>query len=643
MDNIILSGMLTDFSEKYELSSESPDRQFEKFANFCLLKTDHYDSFDFDKVATGDCMGVDGVAVIINGVIVNELDDAQAFTKTQFDAKFFFSQVKTSSSLDTGDVLKFLAVVRAFFGRDISVVPPELHGAFEIKSLIYSRAAKMRQPPTVELAYVYSGRYEPNSSHASTQIEVEVNGLKAMPYLFSDVTCRVCDGEAMARLYRETQNDIQKEISFQRHVALPPIQGARAAYLGVVSCKDYVRMIEKDNRDLNKGIFFDNVRDYLGGGNPVNQEIAKTINDPDERNQFAILNNGVTIVAKNVIPSGDNFKISRFQVANGCQTSNVLFSNRDTLTDDMYITVKLIETSDVDLSGKVIETTNSQSQVTKEAFATIRPYHRSIEDFFTAMRSTGFSYNYERRPHQFDGRDDIRENSIVTTPSLIKSFISVVLEEPHKVHYYYGRLLSEYNSNKSSELFAADDYPGLYFASHHIVSRVKQLCGKQRDLYDWAFHLALLVKKQVAPVLKKEVALDDKKFLQILRRIDQSMEEAFQHSVGVLRRLSPSRNHNRLPEVTDRLLHDLGRSVLAARKTGAVASTRPEKTSRADGRYVGQLISVDHTNGTAELKYGPYSVKIALAELDLEKLRVGSRVQFIIRGGDVSVDPQSLQ
>lgn len=107
----------------------------------------------------------------------------------------------------------------------------------------------------------------------------------------------------------------------------------------------------------------------------------------------------------------------------------------------MYITVKLIETSDIDLSGKVIATTNSQSMVTKEAFATIRPYHRNLEDFFNAMRSTGYSYYYERRTHQYDDRDDIRQNHIVSAPSLIKSFVSVALEEPHKVHYYYGTLL----------------------------------------------------------------------------------------------------------------------------------------------------------------------------------------------------------
>ena len=154
-------------------------------------------------------------------------------------------------------------------------------------------------------------------------------------------------------------------------------------------------MIRKENGELNKGLFFENVRDFLGTQNPVNEDIAKTIHNPDERDRFAILNNGVTVVAKSVTPSGDTFRISQFQVVNGCQTSHVLFNNSDDITQDMYLTVKLIETSDVDLSGQIIATTNSKSLVTKEAFATIRPYHRVVEDFFNAMRSYNYKYYYE--------------------------------------------------------------------------------------------------------------------------------------------------------------------------------------------------------------------------------------------------------
>lgn len=640
MDNIILSGMLKDFVQRHELIDEPTDRQFEKFANYCLLKTDHYDSFEFDKVGTGDCLGVDGVAVSIGGVIVDELEDARLFTKAQFDAKFVFAQAKTSSRFDLGDFLKFVATVKVFFGSDISAVPSELHKAFSIKQLIYERAAKLRQPPTVELSYVYAGRFELHGSLIEKQIEREIQSLRDMPYLFSEVTWHVHDGDAIAKLYRETQNDIQREVSFQRHVALPPIRGARAAYLGVVSCKDYVRIVQKENGELNKGLFFENVRDFLGSDNPVNEEIAKTIHDADERDRFAILNNGVTIVAKNVTPSGDNFKLSQFQVVNGCQTSHVLFNSRDSLSDDMYITVKLIETSDVDLSGKVIATTNSQSLVTKEAFATIRPYHRELEDFFNAMRSSGYRYYYERRPHQYDDRDEIRQNFIVSAPSLIKSFVSVALEEPHKVHYYYGTLLLEYNRNRSSELFSEDDYPGLYFAAHHICSRTRTIATRDKELNEWSFHLALLVKKQIAPELKKGATLTDKKFLEMMRRIDENFDEAFHLSAAALKKFKLPNNQNRIPEVTKKLLNQTtgeGRIVL---KPEIKIKPQPASLvipSISEGNYVGIVQSIDTKNRRISVKYGPYNIEGNADSADALSASIGSRVPFTVKKNIVSI------
>lgn len=637
MDNIILSGMLRDFAQRHDLVDDPVDKQFEQFSNYCLLKTDHYDSFDFEKVSTGDCIGIDGVAVTIGDVIIDELEDAQLFTKGQFEAKFFFTQAKTSSKFDLGDFLKFIATVKLFFGKDKDAVPPQLHNAFELKKHIYERAAKLRKLPTAELSYVYTGRFELGGTQIEKQIESEIDSLRRLPYTFSDVTWHVHDGDSIARLYRETKNDVQKAILFQRHIALPKIRGTQAAYLGVVGCKDYVRLIQKENGELNKGLFFENVRDFLGSANPVNEEIARTIHNTDERDRFAILNNGVTVVAKNVVPSGDNFELSQFQVVNGCQTSHVLFNNRDTLTDDMYITVKLIETSDVDLSGKVIATTNSQSQVTKEAFATIRPYHRSLEDFFDAMRSTGYGYYYERRPHQYDDRDDIHQNFIVSAPSLIKSFVSVVAEEPHKVHYYYGRLLIEYNKNRSSELFAEGDYPGIYFASHHIASRARSLAFKDRYLSQWGFHIAFLIKKMLAPELKKGTLMNDRRFFDVLDRINAGFDAAYRTAAQVVKSMKLYPNQNRFHEVTAAMVKELAKATPSAPRTSSTpARTTPPPKPEAllqEGNYIGLVESVDLSTKIIGLKYGPYQLSGKPKNDRALQLSPGSRAPFSIRNG----------
>jgi hypothetical protein len=347
------------------------------------------------------------------------------------------------------------------------------------------------------------------------------------------------------------------------------------------------------------------------------------------------LNNGVTIVASRVEPSDDVFQISKFQVVNGCQTSHVLYKNRAQLSDEMFITVKLIETSDIDLYGRIIATTNSQSQVTKEAFATIKPYHKILEDFFNAMRGPGYEFYYERRPHQFDEREDIQQNSIVSAPSLIKCFVSVVMEEPHKVHYYYGRLLEEYNRKNTSEIFAESDYPGLYFASNLIVAKVRSAIGRQAQLGSWVFQLGMLIKKQIAPELRKGVALRDQKFLQLLGRIEDGFSEAFVRAVEVLKRTDLSNEQNRFPEASKLLLDALR---LLTPKTGQPSPmANASRFKLADGRYIGVVTTLESKLRTASIEYGPFVVNACCELLPSDALRTGVRVKFSVRGANVQV------
>lgn len=633
MDNIILKGMLNDFVSRFELSAESVDLQFEKFLNYCLLNEDYYDSFDFEKVATGKCLGIDGLAIALGGVIVDDLEASEAFTKAQFDVEFIFVQAKTSRKFNFGDFLKFISTVKIFFGDNNSAIPLELKNSYKIKNLIYSRASKLRNLPKLKVVYGYTGEFDLAETGLEPRIESEIQQIRDIPYKFSEVSWRIYDGGEIEDLYREAHNEIQHKISFQRHIALPPINGVKSTYLGVIKCTDFVLLITKKNGEINKGLFVGNVRDFLGARNPVNSEIERTLNASDEKERFAILNNGVTIVAKKVTPSGDTFELSQFQIVNGCQTSHVLFNNSSLLNEEMYLSVKLIETSDLDISGSIIATTNSQSQVTKEALATIRPYHRRLEDFFNAMRSTGYEYYYERRPHQYDDYSGITQKQVVSAPGLIKSYISVVLEEPHKVHYYYGQLLQEYNKNEGSELFSKDDHPGMYFLSHHIASKIKDKVDKDKDLKDWLFHLALLIKIQIASQLKKGKAINDKSFLEILKHIDTEFDSAYSKAASIIQGANLESNANRLPSTTNSLIHKL----MTNSETHKIPIVQKKPTEKepsfADGQYIGIVSTIDDQGNACQLNYGPYSLHAAVDEEFRGKLAIGNRVAFNIKSG----------
>ena len=551
MNNITLTSMLREFSNKNSLDS-SESLSFEKFTTHSILANEYHDSFEIESAGTGECVGVDAVAIAVSDILIYSTEAAKSLTAGQFDASFSFIQAKTSSSLDLGDYLKFLQTVFVFFTEGLESQPEELKNAFLIKEHIYSKAAKFRAQPELRLHYVYTGDGEVNSI-LSTQINSLVNQIRSLPYRFSKVTSKVIGATELASLYKESLNRITKSLMFQRHVALPKLESATAAYLGVSSCLDYIELLKNHDGNINKGLFYDNVRDFLGAENSVNKDIEGTIKSQSQRNLFSVLNNGVTLVARKVVPSGDRFEISGFQVVNGCQTSHVLFNNRDHVTQDMYLTVKLIETDDVDLSSSVIKATNSQSIVLREAFATIKPYHRRLEDFFRAMNEHGHRFFYERRPHQYDDDDAVTRSEVVSAPLLIKSFVSVALEQPHKVHFYYGQILRDYNSESTTLVFDDSHHPGLYFVSHVIASKCKDIAIRNK-VGRLSYHLALLVKKLIGINLNTNDKLSDNVILKLLDKINTEFDAAANEALIALTEVNFGENDHMIAEKTTALL-----------------------------------------------------------------------------------------
>lgn len=629
MNNITLSSMLNEFSTKNSLTDKDT-LCFEKFASYSLLANDYYDSFDQDLVGTGNCVGVDAVAIAISDVLVYTQEAAKSLTTGQFDACFNFIQAKTSSNLDLGDYLKFLQTVSVFFSGGENDQPDELKNAYRIKAHIYSKAAKFRALPILNLRYVYTGEGRSVNSTIQTQINALVESIRAQPYTFSEVTSTLVGATELANLYKESLNRTTKHLMFQRHVALPKLASATAAYLGVAKCVDYIEILKNQHGAMNKGVFYDNVRDYLGAKNPVNADIEKTIRSTSQRNLFSVLNNGVTLVAKKVVPSGDTFEISGFQVVNGCQTSHVLFNNRKAVTDDMYLTVKLIETDDVDLSSSVIKATNSQSVVMKEAFATIKPYHKQLEDFFKAMNAKGHRFFYERRPHQYDDDESILNGEIVSAPLLIKSFVSVVIEEPHKVHFYYGQILRDYNNESNTLLFDENHHPGLYFVSHLLASKAKEAAARGK-VASWSYHVALLIKKILGVRLDISDKITDERISKMIEDIQSRVSAAANQAVNLVKNMNFGRDENMIPDNTKMLLAKLAEEKAKTYiELGTASSTK--SGALADGVY--RVKNLDLRDGLVAFGYGPNAYSLKGAE-GLPKELNRAICQVNIKNGDV--------
>lgn len=472
--NRILKNFLDVHKQEYEIQNMPYEKAFEHFVNRCIVNKYSAERFDPQDIMTEEGeKGLDGVAILINSILVFDLDEAVEIMKDidNIEVRFVFIQSKTSDSFSGSEIGDFIYGVKAFFEekKDRPQTNNKMESLIKIKDYIFKNSVKLKVSPVLEMYYVACGKWDEGNG-LQNRIDIDLKPLKYTDE-FSEVNYYTYDSEKIIIAYREMKKKISRKISIEKKVTFPAIAGILQAYMGFVKCKDYVKMLEDNEGNMLTNIFEDNVRDFQGY-NAVNSEIKKTILDKNDQARFAVLNNGITIVAKKLEVQGDVIEVFDYQIVNGCQTSYVLFDSRNKLTDESYVMIKLIEVTDVAILDRIVFTTNRQTEVKSEAFIATKPFHKRLQDTFNAINKPCRLY-YERRSKQYDLQDDICKNNVVSLASLTFSYVAMFLEEPHSVHRYYGELL---RANEKRIYLETDQEDIYYFAAYfnyYIENKIK--------------------------------------------------------------------------------------------------------------------------------------------------------------------------
>jgi hypothetical protein len=251
-------------------------------------------------------------------------------------------------------------------------------------------------------------------------------------------------------------------------LTLPPIEGVDQAYLGYIPASEYLKIITDEHSNIRKTVFYDNVRDFQGE-NKVNGKIASTLVS-SLKAEFIIRNNGVTIVAKSMTRTGNTFALSDFQVVNGCQTSHVLFANSENLDQTVSIPIRIVATTNDDVTKGVIEATNSQTEVSDEQLRSLSDFQKTLEEHYATYEGDHRLY-YERRSKQYASMLDVEKTRIVSIPSQIKSFGAIFLDDPHRAGRYFAALRKIHED----KLFRSDDKPDPYYTAAFAAYRLEYL------------------------------------------------------------------------------------------------------------------------------------------------------------------------
>lgn len=472
MDRISKSH-LDEFSKDAGLGALEESARFEHLAAFLCISRHYAASFSTFEVVTGagTDTGIDAIATLVNGKLVTDSDEVKDFAETNgyVEASFIFVQAERSSSFDTAKIGKFGFGVTDFFAETPKLQRNKsVQDAARVMNAVFDFSSKFtRGKPTCRLYYMTTGKWQGDHNLEARRAAV-VEDLGKLN-IFGQVEFDLIDADRIQQLYRQAKNTLSREFTFAHRTVVPEMPGVKEAYVGLVPAKEFLALLDDGAGGILKNLFYDNVRDWQDY-NPVNTEIRETLGTPEGRARFALMNNGVTVIARNVRATANRFFIEDYQIVNGCQSSHVLFEQRAALDELVFVPLRLIATTDENVVASVVKATNRQTEVKQEQLIAISDFQKRLEAFFKACEAPRRLY-YERRSRQYGAESGLEKTRIVTPNSVIRAYAAMFLMEPHRTTRNFSRLLSRVGV----DIFAPDHKYEPYYLAASALYRLECL------------------------------------------------------------------------------------------------------------------------------------------------------------------------
>jgi hypothetical protein len=429
--NPIIQAQLNEFKISNPGMCKNDAEAFEVMSIFSIENGVLGENVDPFKIhLRGDEFGVDGIAINIQGDVCIDVDEAAAALSIgkNHSTSFHFFQSKTSSGLEYGDVGKFLDGVFDFF-TDLKLLKgQQVEDLSAARDLVFEAAT--RSNPALRCYYCTTGTGEV-AVPIQKLIDSNKERLDALN-LFSSISVECLGAKDIQNGFRSATNSISATINFPKAITMPAHDKVDEAFIGYISADQVLEMAlgEKDsdgNRYIVRSIFYDNVRDF----NPkseINKAIIQELEDGDY-SSFVFKNNGITVVAKNVNRKSDAFTLEDFQIVNGCQTTNIIYSVKDHASKIM-VPFRIIGSSDADFVAKIIMGTNKQNDVREDQFWALLPFMKDLETYCAAQDGDE-KILIERRENQY--RDVAAERTrVMKSSDLMKVAAAMFFHQPNR-------------------------------------------------------------------------------------------------------------------------------------------------------------------------------------------------------------------
>jgi len=498
--DLVMRSLLKRFQDEQDLARLKEDEAFEALAGFCVLSSYYGNDFrpDTFRMGGGNDLGIDVFGILVNGDLLRDSSDVQAAVEqaNRLDVQIVVIQAKTSPGFDEAVIANLADNLMKIFTSDPIpyAASPDVMNIRECKAAVYADLGKLGgKLPRLHIRYVTTGKQV--SDGVRKKAVQAAKGLASLD-MFGEVDFYCVARGELQNLYRQATEAVSASFNMIKKIALPMIVGVEQALLGLISAHDLVNQVLTNSGSgggIRESLFHENVRGFQGY-NDVNDKIRGTLQDDSRRGHFAVLNNGITIVTRELTVAGDEVRISDFQIVNGCQTCHVLVDEREHLTDDVQVSVRLVHTQDKEIIGGIVAATNLQTSVSEQELSAREDFHRELEEFFACQPIERRLY-YERRSRQYSSLSDVPKTRIISMSQLARVYLATILEEPDRVGRFKDVL-----ENRENHLFRGDDHPIAYYAAAAAYYRLESLIRRERiasDLKPTRYHILSAMKLQV--------------------------------------------------------------------------------------------------------------------------------------------------
>lgn len=468
--HIILKKNVDELMLDHELDGYPSSKQFEFYCNFCAISKKYLGRFNPKDVTTDeDDAAIDGIAVIVDGELIVSPDDAEqifATHKTNLTVDLIFIQSKSGESFKKEEIANYSMGLKDFLSLDPKLPNGKLNeDALNTFRVVLNNLRKIRnRRPYASIYYCTSGTYKAEPEIAAA-LEIVKSGVIETD-LFHDVDVHPLGRSELLSYWADISEKNEAKLKVIDYFGMPTMPEIPQSYVAIVNANEFInKLLVGEDGQIRSGVFEENVRAFLGQDNDVNSGIEETLRAGDKKQLFSVLNNGITIVAPELTltPNSKEIDLTNYQIINGCQTSNALFLCRDNLDDTVNIVVKFIESPNNEVSSDIIAATNSQTEVSKEAFYALHRKAKLVQKYFDAKNSkipTDSRVYFERRENEYrdEGHQatrvfDIREAS--------RAFAAMYLNQPHNAARYVKTIFN----SPDIRLFREDDHESLYYCA----------------------------------------------------------------------------------------------------------------------------------------------------------------------------------